>query len=159
PSLAAQGVIGGPLGAWFGFFSDGTSLALTADALTFFIMAAALIWLHIPSPQRNDLYTSSGKRKSIWADVHEGVTYILKRPSMLWLLGTFAVVNLASSGMGVFTPLMVKFNLASDWSALGFTFETALAALGVAAGLGELAGGIFISVWGGLKRGRVYGVV
>jgi DHA3 family macrolide efflux protein-like MFS transporter len=159
PSLARQGAISGQLGDWLRAFSDGTSLALTVDAITFFLMGLVLIFLHVPSPQRSDLYHSSGKRKSIWEDVREGATYILHRRSMLWLLGTFAVANFASSGMGVFTPLVVKFNLAPDWSARGFTFETALALLGAAAGVGELLGGIFISVWGGLKKGRVYGVL
>jgi hypothetical protein len=122
-------------------------------------MGLVLMFLHIPSPKRSDLYNSAGKRKSIWADVREGATYILKRRSMLWLLGTFAFANFASSGLGVYTPLMVKFNLAADWGAHGMTFETALALLGAAAGVGELLGGIFISTWGGLKRGRVYGVL
>jgi MFS family permease len=159
PSLARQGVITGPAGEWLRTFSNGAPLALALDAVTFVAMGLVLMFLHIPSPRRSDLYNSAGKRKSIWADVREGATYILKRRSMLWLLGTFAFANFASSGLGVYTPLMVKFNLAADWGAHGMTFETALALLGAAAGVGELLGGIFISTWGGLKRGRVYGVL
>ena len=42
---------------------------------------------------------------------------------------------------------------------LGFQYETALALLGTVTALGGVAGGIFITVWGGLKTRRVYGVV
>ncbi len=159
PDLAKQGGIGGLPGDWLRTLTDGTPLALTADAATFALMAVVLLFLHIPSPQRTDLYSSTGKRKSIWADVREGATYILHRRPLIWLLATFAVANLANSGMGVFIPLMAKFNLAADWSAHGFTYETALALLGAAAGAGELLGGIFMSLWGGLKKRRVYGVL
>ena len=36
---------------------------------------------------------------------------------MLWLLGTFTLANFAFAPLGVFFPLLVKFNLAADWSA------------------------------------------
>jgi hypothetical protein len=54
---------------------------------------------------------------------------------------------------------MLKFNLASDWSARGFTFEAALALLTSIFSIGGVVGGVFISAWGGLKSKRVYGVV
>ena len=53
----------------------------------------------------------------MWADVKEGARYIWYRRPMLWLLGTFAVVNLLSSPVGVFQRLLLKFNLAADWTA------------------------------------------
>jgi len=78
---------------------------------------------------------------------------------MLWLLGTFTVANFVGAPLEVFMPLLLKFNLASDWAARGFTFETAMALLGSVAGIGGVVGGVFISAWGGLRRKRVYGVV
>ena len=56
-------------------------------------------------------------RKSMWADVQEGARYIWYRRPMLWLLGTFTVVNLLSSPVGIFQRLLLKFNLAVDWTA------------------------------------------
>ena len=56
-------------------------------------------------------------------------------------------------------PLLVKFNLAPDWGARGYTFQTALALLGVASGLGGLLGGVLMSTWGGVRQCRVYGVL
>jgi len=75
------------------------------------------------------------------------------------LIATFAVANLAGAPTGIIVPLLVKFNLAPDWGARGYTFETALALLGVASGLGGVLGGVLMSTWGGLKQYRVYGVL
>ena len=72
---------------------------------------------------------------------------------------SFAVANLALAPTGVIVPLLVKFNLAPDWATRGYTFETALALLGMASGAGGMIGGLLVSTWGGLKHKRVYGVL
>ncbi len=160
PAFARQGLIPGGIGATLGQMSDGTPLAITIDAITFYLASAALLFLFIPSPNRTDLRSADGAiKKSIWADVREGAQYIWHRRPLLWLLGTFCMANLLMAPLGTLQPLLVKFNLADDWSARGFTFETALALLGSLASVGGLVGGIIVSAWGGLKRKRVYGVV
>jgi hypothetical protein len=156
PALARQRVV--PVVA-LGQLSDGTPLAIVMDAITFFAASLTLLFLRIPSPRRTDLDADGRLQKSIWADVREGATYIWHRRPLLWLLGTFTVANLADTPVGVLMPLLVKFNLSTDWAGRGFTFETALALLGTAQGLGGVVGGLFISAWGGLKRKRVYGVL
>jgi MFS transporter, DHA3 family, macrolide efflux protein len=160
PNLARQGVLPGPLAAPLSQMTDGTALCIAIDAMTFFMAAAVLVFLTIPSPKRTDLAPETGRpSKSLLADVAEGARYIWHRRPMLWLLGTFTVINFVASPVGVFLPLMVKFNLAPDWTRLGMSYEAALALISTAYGLGGLAGGIFISAWGGLKRRRVYGVI
>lgn len=140
--------------------NDGSGLAMLIDAATFFIAAGSLIFLAVPSPHRSDLHTPDGQRKkSLLADVKEGARYIWYRRPMLWLLGTFAVLNLLTAPIGVFQPLILKFNLAPDWSARGMTFEAALATLATISSIGGLIGGVAISAWGGLKKKRVYGVL
>lgn len=156
PALARQGVV--PLAA-LGQLKDGTPLAIGADAVTFFMASLTLLFLRVPSPKRTDLGADGRLRKSIWADVKEGAVYIWHRRPLLWLLGTFTFVNFASTPVAVLQPLLVKFNLAADWSARGFTFETALALVGSVMGAGGVLGGFLISGWGGLRRKRVYGVV
>lgn len=159
PALARQGFISGALGTWLGNMRDGAPVAMTIDAITFFLAAGVLPFLFIPSPKRVDVGGSGAPRKSIWADIREGASYIFQRPTLLWLLGTFTVANLVGSPLGVFMPLILKFNLAPDWLARGFTFETALALLSSIQSIGGVAGGLLISLWGGLKRRRVYGVL
>jgi MFS transporter, DHA3 family, macrolide efflux protein len=113
----------------------------------------------VPSPTRSDVGASGRIKQSVWADMREGALYIWHRPPLLWLLATFAVANLAGAPAGVIVPLLVKFNLAPDWAARGYTFETALALLGIASGVGGVIGGLLVSTWGGLKRNRVCGVL
>ncbi len=137
----------------------GIPLAIAFDAFTFFLVAAVLPFLHVPSPKRTDIIEESGRRKSTLSDVKDGAMYIWRRKPLLWLLGTFTVVNFASTPLAVFKPLITKFNLASDWTERGFTFETAFALLASAGAVGGVAGGVFVSAWGGLKTRRVYGVV
>ncbi len=156
PALLRQSGVTGSLAQ----LRDGTPLAMIADALTFVVAATALFFLSVPSPHRSDLHSHSGQaKKSLLADVKEGARYIWLRRPMLWLLGTFAVVNLLTAPLGVFQPLLLKFNLAPDWSARGLTFESALATMATVGSVGGLIGGIVISGWGGLKRKRVYGIV
>ncbi len=137
---------------------DGTILAIGIDGLTFYLAALVPLFLFIPSPKRTDLQSSDGKTKSLWADVREGGLYIWHRRSFLWLLGTFTVANFVS-GTEILQPLIVKFQLAPDWSARGFQFETAYALVTTVASVGGVLGGLFISTWGGLKMHRIYGVL
>lgn len=159
PALARQGTFGGGFGELLAGIKSGASLAMGADAVTFFIAAATLLFLFIPSPHRSDLGASGQPKKSIWADVKEGARFIFVRKPMLWLLGTFTLANFMFAPMGVFFPLLVKFNLAADWGARGMTVESALALLSTISSLGGIVGGVIISIWGGLKRRRVYMVL
>jgi hypothetical protein len=138
---------------------NGAALAIAVDAATFFIAASVPVFLIVPSPKRTDLVSAEGKKKSMWADIQEGGRYIWHRKPLLWLLATFTAINFATAPMGVFQPIILKFNLAPDWSSQGYTFETALALLAAIASVGGVLGGIAISTWGGLKKRRVYGVV
>jgi MFS family permease len=159
PGLARQGflpeVFAGPLRG----FNDGTPIAIGLDAFTFFVAAGVLAFLAVPSPKRSELAAEGAKKPSLWADIRLGATYIWHRRPLLWLLATFTVINFAGAPTEVFLPLLLKFNLAQSWQSLGFTFESAMALLASAAAVGGVAGGLFISTWGGLKRRRVYGVV
>lgn len=142
-----------------GSMQSGVPLVIAMDALTFFLCAAVLLFLSVPSPARSDVQASARMEQGLWADVREGAIYIGRRPPLLWLLATFAVANMALAPAAVIVPLLVKFNLAPDWAARGYTFETALALLGVASGVGGVLGGLAVTIWGGLKRRRVYGVL
>lgn len=157
PVLAQQGAISGALGSFFAAVSSGTALAIGADALTFFAASIVPLFLVIPSPQRKS--RDEVKQKTVWADIKEGALYIWDRRPMLWLLVTVTAANLFFSFMSTLRPLVVKFDLVNDWAANGFTFETALALVSSAIGIGGVIGGLIISAWGGLKERRIYGVI
>lgn len=160
PALARQGRLPAPVAGTLAGLASGAPLAIAVDAATFFLAAGALCFMSIPSPKRSDLGGVQGRpRKSIWADVKEGAQFISRRRPLLLLLLTFAAVNFAFGPTGVFYPLILKFQLAADWTAKGFTFETAMALLGMVGSLGGIAGGVLISAWGGLKQRRVFGIL
>jgi len=157
PVLARQGEITGSFGTFLAGVSSGTAFAIGVDVLTFFTASIVPLFLFIPSPRRKD--TAEAKQKSVWADIQEGALYIWDRRPMLWLLLTVTAANLFFAFMSTLRPLVVKFNLAPDWTAGGFTFETALAVVSSAIGIGGVIGGLIISAWGGLKERRLYGVI
>lgn len=158
PALARQGHLPA-LAAPLGGIRQGAALAVGVDAATFLASALVLACLAIPSPRRADLHhAETGRRKSLWADVGEGLTYIRLRPPLLWLLSMFTVANVAAAAF-VLQPLLVRFRLAPDWQARGMTLEAALALVATVGGLGGVAGGVFVSAWGGLRRHRVRGVL
>lgn len=158
PGLARQGLLPGGFGSALGGLQDGVALAIGLDSATFFLSAVVLGFLRIPSPARAE--GEGGRRRgALWADIQLGIRFLRERPPLLWLLLTFAVGNLLYTPTMLFVPLLAKFNLAADWSARGLTFEAAMALLGTLGSLGGLAGGILISLTGGLKGRRVYGVV
>ena len=160
PALARQGRLSGAVGGALAQMDNGMVLAISIDAVTFFLAAIVLSLLYVPSPKRSDLVSEqTGQKKSIWADALEGALYIWHRSPLLWLLGMFTVANLFGSPIFVLQPLLVKFDLAADWAGRGLTFEAALAVLSSVGSLGGVVGGIAVSVWGGLKRKRVYGVI
>jgi hypothetical protein len=128
------------------------------DAITFFLAAFTLLFLFIPSPRRANL-TAGGRQRSVWQDIAEGMRFIRQRPALLWLLASFTAANLLGSPMFVFQPLLAKFNLAADTMARGWSFEQTLAFMVTFSSLGGLAGGVLVSVWGGLISRRVYGVL
>jgi MFS family permease len=158
PELARQGVLPRAVSGLLRSLSNGASLAIAVDAVSFFFAAAVLVFLFIPSPRRSDLHAANGVKKSIWSDVKEGTVYIWRRRPLLWLLGAFAVVNFTAGPIAMLIPLMLRFNLQGDWLAHGFTYETALALLNSAMGVGGVLGGVIMSAWGGMRR-RIYGVL
>lgn len=160
PSLARQGNWQSGLGRALAAITNGVPLAVLIDAATFFIAAATLVFLSIPSPKRLDLASADGLvKKSIWVDVRDGALYIWRRRPLIWLLATFAVINFCSGPLGVFYPLILKFRLAADWTRRGLTFETAMATMSTIMGIGGIVGGFIISAWGGLRKKRVYGIL
>ncbi|MCP1845712.1 DHA3 family macrolide efflux protein-like MFS transporter [Bradyrhizobium sp. USDA 4524] len=137
---------------------DGAALVIAIDAVTFLLCALMLMVMHVPSPVRG-MGADGRPKQNLVADMREGARYILDRPPLIWLLATFAVANLAGAPVGVIVPLLVRFNLAPDLAAHGYTFQTGLALIGIASGVGGVVSGVLVSTWGGLKRQRVYGVL
>ena len=160
PALVRRTSSAALLPHWLRTMPNGMPLVVCVDVSTFLMAALAMTILHVPSPERHDLLHSDGvTRKSIWDDVRDGARFVVQRKPLLWLLTTFAVVNFASAPAMILMPLLVKYQYAADWARRHYTFAAALAVLATAGSVGGFAGGLAVSVWGGLKRRRVGGIL
>jgi MFS family permease len=128
--------------------TNGLTIILTIDVVTFFIALGALFIVHIPQPEK----TVEGQKEkgSIWKEAAYGFTYIFKRPSLLGLQMIFFFGNLFSGiGFTVFAPMIL---LRTDNNSVIF------GAVNSAAAIGGVAGGLIMSAWGGFKK-RTHGVL
>jgi uncharacterized membrane protein len=159
PTLLRGTTSAGGVGAWVSGLPDGTALAVGLDGATYLVAACVVSFLVVPSPSRADLVDASGKMKrSVGEDIKEGALYIIRRPPLLWLLSLFTIANFLLFP-AVLMPLLVKFDLAPDWTAMGLSYEAALAVITTTIGVAGLAWGTIITAWGGLKKRRVYAVL
>lgn len=157
PALAQQGHIDFLKG--LAQFETGTPIALSFVILTLLLAVVPLPFLLVPSPGKKRAHSGESSKESMLDELKVGFSFIWQRKPLLWLLGLFALTNFATSPLEIFKPIILRFNLAENYAAHGYTFETALALLGSFQGIGLLAGGIIVSIWGGLKSKPVYGVL
>jgi hypothetical protein len=121
---------------------------LVVDIVTFVVAIGALLFVHIPQPRASAEGLAS--RGGLWAESLYGFRYILRRPGLLGLQLVFFVGNLmGSAGWAALAPMVLS-RTGSNATALGLVLS--------GGALGGVAGGVAISVWGGLKR-RVHGVL
>ena len=128
--------------------TNGLTIILAIDVVTFFIAIGALAFVHVPQPEK----TVEGQKEkgSIWKEAAYGFTYIFKRPSLLGLQMIFFFGNLfAGIGFTVFAP-MILLRTGNNSVIFG--------AVNSAAAIGGVAGGIIMSAWGGFKK-RTHGVL
>ncbi|GAB5603163.1 MFS transporter [Thermus sp. FJN-A] len=103
-----------------------------------------LLLVPIPSPPPR-----TGARTSLREEALYGFRFILERPPLLGLQLMFFGINFLSTLAVTVLPAMVLAKTGMS--------EAALALVRSAAGLGGVAGGLLLSVWGGPKK-RVHGV-
>ncbi len=121
---------------------------LTIDVITFVIAVAALLVVYVPQPERTD--AGRAGQGSLWSESGYGFRYILARPSLLWLQLVFFAINFSGSiGFVLMAPMIL---------ARTGNQELVLGSVQSMLGIGGVAGGLLLSVWGGPKR-RVHGVL
>ncbi len=144
---AAAGIFA-PIGAAMLMGFTGIVGVFVSDILTFSVAISMLLLIHIPQPSLTE-----AERKgvgSIWSESLYGFRYIFRRPSLLGLQLVLFFGNLLSScGMVLFSPMVLS-RTKNDTIALGSVMSFG--------GIGGLAGGLALAIWGGPKR-RVNGVL
>lgn len=156
PGLGAL-LVGLPaLLGWRWSSSGGVPLLLGLDVVSFAVAALPLLWLRIPSPESAP--PEEAGSRGLWREFQGAWQVLQTRPALLGLLGTFALLNVATFPVMLFETLLLKVNLLADAAARGLSFAGGLALMAAAYGFGGIACGVLLSTWGGLRRGRVYGV-
>jgi len=119
---------------------------LALDVITFLVAIGALV--HVPQPP----VTREGQksRGNLWTESAYGFRYIYQRKSLLALLLIFFCVNLLAPFAFTLLAPMVLARTGDDATALGIVQS--------AIGIGGLAGGTVLGIWGGPKR-RIHGIL
>ncbi|MFP2958572.1 MFS transporter [Myxococcus sp. 1LA] len=119
---------------------------LLIDLVTYLFALGTLLCVRLPQPELD--VAQAAARKSLWTDIALGWGFIRERRGLLGLLAFSSAVNLFSVLVTVLiTPLVLSF---TDPTTLGWVVSCS--------GVGMVAGGITMGVWGGPKR-RIMGVL
>jgi MFS family permease len=149
-SLATSGSqIAGPFlaGALLAVVGIGGVMAI--DIVTFLVAMVTLLIVRIPAPLPNAGASAEGS--PFWHEIGVGFHYIRQRRGLMGLLLIFTGINFfASLTYFAVLPVLILARTGGD--------ELALASVQAALGIGGVAGGLLLSMWGGPKR-QIHGVL
>jgi DHA3 family macrolide efflux protein-like MFS transporter len=119
-----------------------TQNVLLIDVGTAMFAVLPLLFLSIPQPQRKA--ATSQEKTSLFQDVRDGIDYVRRWPGLVAILLIAVLVNFLLTPTGSLMPLLITKHFGKGALEFGLTDS--------AWGLGVIAGGILLSVWGGFKR-------
>jgi predicted MFS family arabinose efflux permease len=126
----------------------GIAGVLAIDVVTFLVAIGALLLVHVPQPAATQEGQES--RGSLWAESAYGFRYIYQRKSLLALLMIFFCINLLAPFAFTLLAPMILARTGDNATVLGLVQS--------AIGIGGLAGGTVLGIWGGPKR-RIHGIL
>ncbi|HSL29238.1 MAG TPA: MFS transporter [Anaerolineales bacterium] len=142
---ALQGVnmlVAPPVGALLiGILS--THWILLIDVGTALLAILPLFFFSIPQPRRHEPEESEAK-PNLLRDVRKGLAYIRTIPGFIAIILMALFLNFLLVPMAALVPLLVTKHFGKGAIELGI-MESAM-------GIGILAGGILLSIWGGFKK-------
>jgi DHA3 family macrolide efflux protein-like MFS transporter len=113
---------------------------LSVDIITAIIAIGCLLPLVIPRPPRITLAVNT----NYFGEMRQGFRYVWAKPGLKWLIGMVALLIFFAIPSANLIPVLVNKHLGGDVIKLGW--------LGSASGIGGIAGGLFLGVWGGFKK-------
>ncbi len=119
-----------------------TQGVLLIDVFTALVAILPLLFIAIPQPILAE--TTSGEKNSYWQDVRAGLRYVAAWPGLLAVGAMAVLINFLLTPTGALMPLLVTRHFGLGALELGFT-DTLW-------GVGMIAGGVLLSLWGGFKR-------
>jgi DHA3 family macrolide efflux protein-like MFS transporter len=117
---------------------------MAIDIATAMLAIVPLFFVYIPQPQRSAAALAEGGHTSLWGDVHEGLRYIWNWPGVMAILVMATVINFLVNPAFTLMPILVTKHFGGQ--------ALQLAWIESAWGIGVVAGGLTLSVWGGFHR-------
>ena len=119
---------------------------LSIDVVTALLGILPLFFVHVPQPAPRAMGNPDGTvaRPAFWPEMRAGLRYVLAWPGLLALLGMALVLNLMFNPTGALLPILVTKHFGGG--------ALQLASLDSAEGVGLVAGGLLLGVWGGFRK-------
>jgi DHA3 family macrolide efflux protein-like MFS transporter len=123
---------------------------LAVDVATAILAIVPLLFIRVPQPVRAPA-SEEASDASVVADLRQGLRFLRSWPALLVIVGIAMVVNLLIYPALSLQPLLVTEHFEGD--------ALQLAWMQSAFGVGMVAGGIALGIWGGFKRRAVTGLL
>jgi len=122
---------------------------LSIDVITALLGIAPLFFVHVPQPAPRAEAGTAGAaaRPAFWPEMAAGLRYVLAWPGLLLLASMALLLNLIFSPTGALLPILVTKHFGGG--------ALQLASLDSAEGIGLIAGGLLLGMWGGFRK-RIY---
>ncbi len=142
-------IVAAPLGALLVSLLTMPAL-LMIDVTTALFAIVPLLFIMVPQPKKADTPANedgAASKTSFWTEMRLGFRYILSWPAVLMLMGMAMLINFLLTPLAALQPILVTQHFQGEAIHLGI--------LEAAFGVGIVAGGILLGVWGGFQK-RVY---
>lgn len=137
----ALNIVGPPLGAILLELLPFAGVMLV-DVSTALLAIGPLLFIPIPQPRRRAI-----ANPTLWADLRAGLRYVWHWPGLIALVSAAMIVKIALTPAFALLPLLVSDHFKGGAAQLSL--------LEAVVGVGIVAGGVLLSVWGGFRR-KIY---
>jgi DHA3 family macrolide efflux protein-like MFS transporter len=134
-------VVAAPLGALL-YETMPLQGILAIDIFTALFAILPLFWIAIPQPEHKA--AANGEKPGLWTELLAGVRYVRGFTGLLIILVMASLINFTLNPASSLLPLLVQGHFGKGALELGYV-EAAF-------GIGIIAGGLLLSLWGGFKK-------
>jgi DHA3 family macrolide efflux protein-like MFS transporter len=117
---------------------------IAIDVITALLAVTPLLFIPVPQPAFLENVDPGSSKPSVWADLRAGVRYVWNWPGLLAILIMAALINLVLNPAFALLPILVKNVFGGGAIQLAWMESTG--------GIGIVAGGLLLGVWGGFRR-------
>jgi DHA3 family macrolide efflux protein-like MFS transporter len=114
------------------------------DVVSALFAVVPLFFIAVPEPDRSQGKELAGGKPSLWREMIAGFRYVLSWPGLLIVLLMATLLNFLLNPAFSLFPLLIKEHFGKGALELGY-WEGLF-------GIGVIAGGLLLGIWGGFKR-------